>query len=369
MTLFSQNLTKLNKKSFTFEDTTPHFLFITDNIGKVEKLDNWNTRNRIIKNFEEAKDILVKATSKTLPDLIIIAIKLNFFDLNSFKDWINKNLLYNIPIIYNDLALNSLEIKNLFHLKLIDDVIKDSYDLKILEYKSNFFKALNMLSKANENKKEKRKNTIKPFLRVHTKRLIDIFISFTGIILIAPFLIIIAIIIKLTSKGPAVYKSQRAGQGFKVFGFYKFRTMVFDADKKVDDLKNQSAYCSINGKNLFFKMENDPRITKIGSFLRNTSLDELPQLFNVLKGDMSLVGNRPLPLYEANSLTTGEWAERFMAPAGITGLWQISKRGKANMSNEERIFLDIDYARKNSLRRDLKILVSTPSALIQKQNH
>lgn len=368
MAFFSQNLTKLNKKSFIHKDNTPYFLFITNNISERKNSDIWNTQNRITINFEEAKKILVKATSKTLPDIIIISIKLNFFDLSSFKDWMNKNLQHQIPIIYDELALNSLETENLFHLKLIDDVIKYAYCLKILKNKSHFFKALNMFSEADGNKKEVRKK-IKPFLRIYIKRLLDIFISFTGIILIAPLLIMIAIIIKLTSKGPAVYKSQRAGQGFKVFGFYKFRTMVFDADKKVDDLKNQSAYSSIEGKSLFFKMENDPRITKIGGFLRNTSLDELPQLFNVLKGDMSVVGNRPLPLYEANSLTTGEWAERFMAPAGITGLWQISKRGKANMSNEERIFLDIDYARKNSLRRDLKILVSTPSALIQKQNH
>ena len=187
--------------------------------------------------------------------------------------------------------------------------------------------------------------------------------------MISPFLLVIGVMIKLTSKGPVIYKSLRAGQGFRVFGFYKFRTMEVDADSKVNELKNKNAYNSDDGNCLFFKMENDPRITKVGSFLRNTSMDELPQLLNVLKGDMSIVGNRPLPLYEANSLTTSEWVERFVAPAGITGLWQISKRGKANMSNEERISLDIDYARKSSLRRDLRILVSTPSALIQKQNH
>jgi lipopolysaccharide/colanic/teichoic acid biosynthesis glycosyltransferase len=184
----------------------------------------------------------------------------------------------------------------------------------------------------------------------------------------SPLLVIIGMLIKLTSRGPVLYKSKRAGEGFKVFNFYKFRTMVAGAEEMLDTLHNKNMYNSSKGNPCFFKVSNDPRITKIGQFLRNTSLDELPQLFNVLKGDMSLVGNRPLPLYEAAALTTREWAERFMAPAGITGLWQISKRGKPKMSAEERISLDIAYARSGSTRRDLKILLATPSALIQKQS-
>ena len=117
---------------------------------------------------------------------------------------------------------------------------------------------------------------------------------------------------------------------------------------------------------MFCKIKNDPRVTRLGQFLRDTSLDELPQLFNVLKGDMSLVGNRPLPLYEAEKLTKDQIAWRFLAPAGITGLWQVTKRGKDNMSEEERIQLDMEYAMKNSFLYDLKILFSTIPALLQK---
>jgi lipopolysaccharide/colanic/teichoic acid biosynthesis glycosyltransferase len=119
---------------------------------------------------------------------------------------------------------------------------------------------------------------------------------------------------------------------------------------------------------VFFKIQNDPRITRIGNFLRNTSLDELPQLINVFLGDMSLVGNRPLPLYEAETLTTNDYAARFMAPAGITGLWQIKKRGNKDMSVEERINIDIAYASKCNFVTDLWIIANTPSALLQKEN-
>jgi lipopolysaccharide/colanic/teichoic acid biosynthesis glycosyltransferase len=118
---------------------------------------------------------------------------------------------------------------------------------------------------------------------------------------------------------------------------------------------------------VFFKFKNDPRVTGLGRFLRGTSLDELPQLINVLKGDMSLVGNRPLPLYEAERLTNDQIAWRFLAPAGISGLWQVTKRGKEKMSEEERIHLDIQYAMNNSFVYDLKILVNTIPALLQKE--
>ncbi|MGY0037958.1 sugar transferase [Pedobacter sp. NJ-S-72] len=115
------------------------------------------------------------------------------------------------------------------------------------------------------------------------------------------------------------------------------------------------------------KIKNDPRITKLGNFLRNSSLDELPQLLNVLKGDMSLVGNRPLPLYEAEMLTSNEWSMRFLGPSGLTGLWQISKRGKGEMSDTERKKLDNFYARNYSIWFDIKIILGTFPALFQKE--
>ena len=121
--------------------------------------------------------------------------------------------------------------------------------------------------------------------------------------------------------------------------------------------------------NAFVKIENDPRVTKVGRFIRKYSIDELPQLFNILKGDMSIVGNRPLPLYEAEKLTIDSSIDRFMAPAGLTGLWQVEERGKGGMmSAEERKQLDITYGQTYNFMLDMKIIFRTLTAFIQKEN-
>jgi len=233
---------------------------------------------------------------------------------------------------------------------------------------------------------------------MNTKRTFDIVVASILLVALAPVFILIAIALKLESKGPVFYTSKRVGQGWKVFDFFKFRSMSINADQLLKDVEHLNAYDqdenlspqlpSVNGLTLlgddgwvseeqaalvlekasFLKVEDDPRITPVGRILRNTSLDELPQLINVVKGDMSLVGNRPLPLYEAETLTNDQDALRFLAPAGITGLWQVTERGGKEVSEERRKELDNEYAEFNSFWLDLKLLWKTLPATTQKAN-
>lgn len=240
------------------------------------------------------------------------------------------------------------------------------------------------------------------------KRMLDIGISSAALLIAAPVMLAAALSIRLESKGPIFYRSKRVGSNYKIFNLLKFRTMIPDADKKIDNLGHLNLYgehpkmevptecpeckklgttCSpimyadqkqicenfyfflqeLEKHGIFFKAKDDPRISKVGRFLRNSSIDELPQLINILRGDMSLVGNRPLPLYEAEQLTTDSRAFRFLAPAGLTGLWQVTKRGKKDMSEEERIALDNNYALNHSMLLDIKIILKTFPALLQSE--
>lgn len=203
------------------------------------------------------------------------------------------------------------------------------------------------------------------------KRLFDIFVSAVALIILSPILLITALIVMLDSAGPVIYKSKRVGTGYNIFNFYKFRSMYVNADKQLENLSELNRYDAeeedSDGKTTFVKLKDDPRITRFGKLIRSTSIDELPQLFNVLVGDMSLVGNRPLPLYEAEMLTSNEWSLRFMGPAGVTGLWQIKSRGKRDISSRERKKFDNFYALKYSFWFDLEILIKTIPVIFHKE--
>jgi lipopolysaccharide/colanic/teichoic acid biosynthesis glycosyltransferase len=200
------------------------------------------------------------------------------------------------------------------------------------------------------------------------KRAFDMLASGCALLLLSPLLLLVAAVIAVESKGPVIFKSKRVGAGYHIFDFYKFRSMRNNANKELDALSNLNQYDkSEAGKTTFVKLKNDPRVTKIGAFIRKYSIDELPQLYNVFKGDMSLVGNRPLPLYEAETLTSNEWTMRFLGPAGLTGLWQVSRRGREDMSERERKKLDNFYAQNFSFWLDVKIILKTFPAMVQKE--
>ncbi len=193
---------------------------------------------------------------------------------------------------------------------------------------------------------------------VVVKRMIDILGSGFLLLFLSPVLLLAALLIKLTSPGPVMFVQQRLGLNKRHFGIFKFRTMVVDAEKKMKEIEHLN---EVSGP--VFKIKNDPRITPIGKFLRKTSIDELPQLMNVLKGDMSLVGPRPLPIRDYEGFSQDWQRRRFSVRPGITCLWQIG--GRSSISFERWMELDLQYIDKWSLWLDLEILVKTIPAVLK----
>ena len=180
----------------------------------------------------------------------------------------------------------------------------------------------------------------------------DIAGSIVGIIVTSPLMLLMCAIIKLTSPGPLIYKQERVGLHNQTFRMYKFRSMVTNAE----ELKKKLAEESGQSDRFIFKMKDDPRITKIGHFIRKTSLDEFPQFFNVLKGDMSLVGPRPA-LPEEVARYGSLYSARLLVKPGITGPWQVS--GRSDLSQEQSEYLDVSYIENWSITGDLAILAKT----------
>lgn len=333
----------------------------------------------------------------------------------------------NCPEVYIILLTDKLsdEERKVYQKCGINDTINKEASITELNKKVQFISARESILFNNQNAKYK----ILKFKIPLWKRAFDIIVSAMAIFFLSPVFIITAIAIKLESKGPVVFKSKRVGTNYTIFDFLKFRSMYVDAEQRLKEVsKGHNQYAEkeedeeeelktitsplgdeaeqqmfdmgmesemmisdeeimlvgddfvvaesdFNKKkeeeinNAFVKVENDPRITKVGRFIRKYSIDELPQLFNILKGDMSIVGNRPLPLYEAEKLTVDTSIDRFMAPAGLTGLWQVEERGKGgNMSAEERKQLDIIYGQTYNFALDMKIIFRTLTAFIQKEN-
>ncbi|PLX02599.1 MAG: sugar transferase [Marinilabiliales bacterium] len=389
-------------------------LYIGTNEGLINELRD-KTDKFNITQFDNGLKAHKYLNSNEIIDAIICEVQIGGMNVLEYVTLIRGNQNFTkTPIILVAFEKNNEFLKKALAAKgTIDDLyfppIKtDQLYSRILSIKKYYTEIIDKKI----TKKEKYEYKI-PFL----KRTFDIIVSSIVILLISPILIIVALAIRLESKGPIVYKSKRVGTGYKIFDFLKFRSMYTGADAKLAELKHlnqysnnktekdennnidnncqdcaklpEGQYCSpllyIKGQKIcesyyfklkkekgdsaFIKISNDPRITKVGNFIRNTSIDELPQLINVLKGDMSIVGNRPLPMYEAELLTSDDWSLRFMGPAGITGLWQVELRGKKGvMSEEERKMLDNQYAKNYSFWGDIKLILRTIPALFQKDN-
>ena len=192
------------------------------------------------------------------------------------------------------------------------------------------------------------------------KRLIDVICSFIGVLVLSPLFIVIAIIIKATSKGPAFFSQKRVGKNGKEFDMYKFRSMVVNAEELKEKLAAQN---EMSGP--MFKMKDDPRVTKVGKFIRKTSIDELPQLWNVLKGDMSLVGPRPSLPKEVAQFESWMY-KRLEVKPGLTCYWQVS--GRNNIDFEDWMKLDIRYVEERSLFVDVKLILKTIFVLFGDKN-
>jgi len=199
------------------------------------------------------------------------------------------------------------------------------------------------------------------------KRGLDVIGSLALLVVLSPLLLLIAALVRLRSRGPVFFGQVRIGQMMKPFTMFKFRTMYLDADPRlhhefVSSFIKASGQVNEPGKNGFFKLTNDPRVTPVGHILRKTSLDELPQLWNVLRGDMSLVGPRPPLPYELEQYKPWHRRRILEAKPGITGLWQVA--GRSRTTFDEMVRLDLRYARTRSLWTDIKILLATPAAVI-----
>jgi lipopolysaccharide/colanic/teichoic acid biosynthesis glycosyltransferase len=349
------------------------FYYVGKNTVHIDKLVQMYKRGYASEGMDNTKAELLRSLEReknVLPEVIICEAKFDLNEVRGLKQFLRQHpVLNSIPFILDGSGLTDKELELYRTYARPDEILFLQHcDQATLQDKIGFLR-----------KVKKGQQGVAPQIEEHvpvrglhfgllSKRTFDILVCSIALLLLSPLFLLIALAIKLESSGPIFYVAKRAGRGYRIFNFFKFRTMYQGSDKRVRELTHLNQYSADGCGPVFFKISNDPRITRVGGFLRNTSLDELPQLINVLLGDMSLVGNRPLPLYEAVTLTTDEYAARFMAPAGITGLWQVKKRGNKDMSVEERISMDIDYASNCNFATDFWIIANTPSALFQKEN-
>ena len=389
-------------------------LYIGNSAGNIDGLRNHPTISLEVR--ENSLEFVKYLKEENKPDAIISEISLpggNGFEL---YDWIRKRPVFNrTPFILVAHEFREEWFKMAFNQHVDDFYVTPLQTAEDLVSRIRFLCEYRSRSTTSQPKVVSEMVYKMPLI----KRVFDVLVAFSALLVLSPFLLLVMLAIRLESKGKVYYISKRVGR--KPFDFYKLRSMRVGSDAQLNQLakeKNQyasdSSQSEINfglpcprcsalpagqtcspllhigqhdicdywytvqkkevakSKSAFIKIVDDPRITRVGKIIRNTSFDELPQLINVLKGDMSIVGNRPLPVYEAELLTQDAMSKRFLAPAGITGLWQVELRGRGgDMSEDERKRLDNEYAdhfagNNYSFWYDLKLILRTVPALFQK---
>lgn len=283
----------------------------------------------------------------------------------------NETMPLSFHILWNSSRISFDEMQHLLQLGIVDDFIDDIQDSSLIRKKVQF---LIKYKQSNKTPRLLDVNRVKALEGVDArtmvfKRLFDISVSLVLLILLIPLFIFVGLAIKIETRGPIFYVSKRVGRHYRIFPMIKFRSMYDGADQSLSEISHLNMYGNESESAAFVKIKNDPRVSEVGKFLRKTSIDEFPQLLNVLMGHMSIVGNRPLPLYEAEKLLVNDFVSRFDAPAGITGLWQVIKKEKPDMDEQDRIHLDIRYSKECSFLNDLWIIMKTPGALLQNQNY
>ena len=318
----------------------------------IENILQINTSHEALKNiastlFSLTRELDIKGWYKNNAIIGIIFNEIVETDINSATESIARKIYDALLNMLGPGLLNMIEISFRF--------FPDNYNTESLDKYSNLAFYPEIMKSDTYHKSNS----------FHVKRFVDIVGSVLLLILFSPFFLIIPLLIKLTSKGPILFKQKRIGQFGKKFTFLKFRSMHINNDdsihrtyteqliKKTADKKNSNT-----SEDIIYKLRDDPRITPIGNFIRKSSLDELPQLINVLRGEMSLVGPRPPIPYEFSNYSPWHRYRLMKMKPGITGLWQVT--GRSSTTFDEMVRLDLEYARMWSLWLDIKILAQTP---------
>jgi lipopolysaccharide/colanic/teichoic acid biosynthesis glycosyltransferase len=358
---------RLGKESFSSRDLADIILYIGENGDAVRRISEaLGVGFSSTVAFRQAESFTPELERRKVKlTAVMIDLPYDAKGLKAFLRFLEMSVYSSVPVVYLSSGLTEGDKSELAKACLVDDIIHPTRDIFTIRERIAFIGKVkqSLLNGKNIVKVDRKSSGISDTGIL--KRIFDIVVSSLSILLLSPILLVIALLIKLDSSGPVFYNSYRTGRGFRVFKYFRFRTMKVGADRMVSPISRHHQPMGVIGK-LFFNPWSDHRFTLVGKLLRRTGLDELPQLFNVLRGDMSIVGNRPLPLDEASSLTTNEHAERFVAPAGITGLWQVKKKNVDARSHEEMIKYDVAYAKGYNFMLDVSIILQSGKLLLRR---